>query len=251
MRVLITSGGTKVSIDPVRDITNMSRGTFGSAVAREFLERGDEVIFLCAEGSRSPFKLEFDYHRHGGNYDSYEEELTRWYEFVQRHDTRFHPFAYRNYGDYFETLRRLMTERRPDAVVLAAAVSDYLVKNPAVGKIRSADALTIDLEPAAKVIGRVKEWHPKTFLVGFKLLVNATEAELKAASAKSIRENGCDLVVANDLSSLKAGDHKVTLYAPANGGAVVRVTPAEDDSGMPFCGSPAVEVVTTIKEMAR
>ena len=40
MRILITSGGTKVMIDGVRHISNMSKGTFGSAICKSFLEKG-------------------------------------------------------------------------------------------------------------------------------------------------------------------------------------------------------------------
>ena len=37
MKVLITSGGTKIKSDMVRSITNMSRGTFGSKICESFL----------------------------------------------------------------------------------------------------------------------------------------------------------------------------------------------------------------------
>ena len=40
MKILITSGGTKVSIDRVRSITNMSQGTFGSRIADAFFSKG-------------------------------------------------------------------------------------------------------------------------------------------------------------------------------------------------------------------
>ena len=54
MRVLITSGGTKIKIDMVRSISNMSRGTFGSQIADSFLEEGWNVDFLAAKDSRLP-----------------------------------------------------------------------------------------------------------------------------------------------------------------------------------------------------
>ena len=37
MKILVTSGGTKIPIDRVRDITNMSTGTFGSKIAIELI----------------------------------------------------------------------------------------------------------------------------------------------------------------------------------------------------------------------
>jgi phosphopantothenoylcysteine synthetase/decarboxylase len=57
MRVLLTSGGTKISIDKVRSITNMSSGTFGSAICKAFLEEGHDIDFLMADGSKNPFEL--------------------------------------------------------------------------------------------------------------------------------------------------------------------------------------------------
>ena len=38
----------------------MSKGTFGSKIALELLKMGNEIVFFCAEGSRTPFKMEVD-----------------------------------------------------------------------------------------------------------------------------------------------------------------------------------------------
>ena len=46
--ILITSGGTKVYIDEVRHVGNMSSGRFGADLAREALRLGHTVIFLYA-----------------------------------------------------------------------------------------------------------------------------------------------------------------------------------------------------------
>ena len=55
MKILITSGGTKIKIDMVRSITNMSKGTFGSKIATEFLRYDNEhVTFLHAKDSKLP-----------------------------------------------------------------------------------------------------------------------------------------------------------------------------------------------------
>jgi phosphopantothenoylcysteine synthetase/decarboxylase len=53
-KVLITSGGTKIKIDMVRSITNMSRGTFGAKIADAVQEFNDNVTFLCAKNSVMP-----------------------------------------------------------------------------------------------------------------------------------------------------------------------------------------------------
>ena len=68
MKILITSGGTKIPIDRVRSIMNMSRGTFGSRIADAFFNEGlkafrtgnehgtpiEKITFFMAKGSRKP-----------------------------------------------------------------------------------------------------------------------------------------------------------------------------------------------------
>lgn len=61
MKILVTSGGTKIPIDKVRDITNMSKGTFGSKIATELLKLGHEIIFFKAKNSKSPFKFDYNF----------------------------------------------------------------------------------------------------------------------------------------------------------------------------------------------
>lgn len=221
MRVLITSGGTKVPIDGVRDITNMSHGTFGAKIAREFLNLSDaEVLYLGAKDGCSPFKMEVNF-AHTEQIVGMPfrwtaedaEQMDKTWKFLfwcQEFRTRCQEYTYRTYEQYASLLESIMTTEKPDIVVLAAAVSDY-VTDIVDGKIRSSDALAIQLKPAEKLIGKIKQWHPACKLVGFKLLVNSTESELVNAAMKSIRENGCDLVVANDLADIKANKHTLRL----------------------------------------
>ena len=68
MKILITSGGTKIPIDRVRSITNMSKGTFGSRIADAFYNEGlksfrdrneqgnsiEKITFFMAKGSKLP-----------------------------------------------------------------------------------------------------------------------------------------------------------------------------------------------------
>ncbi len=51
-KFLLTSGGTKIKIDMVRSITNMSKGNFGSEIANTILRNGFDLTFLHAEGSK-------------------------------------------------------------------------------------------------------------------------------------------------------------------------------------------------------
>ena len=71
----------------------------------------------------------------------------------------------------------------------------------------SMDSLVIVLRPTPKIISLIKKISPKTFLVGFKLLDGVDKEELIEV-AKNLRDkNKCDLVVANDLSTIREGNH--------------------------------------------
>ncbi len=178
MRVLITSGGTKIPIDRVRSITNMSKGTFGAQIAEAFAEDRShvDIDFVMAKGSKSII---------GGTFNN-----------------TVSTFEYETFSEYQNLLfGRLVL--KPDIVILAAAVSDYEVENVVDGKIRTSEDLLIRLKPLPKLIGRVKELCPDAVLCGFKLLVGSTSKELIDAAQKSIYDNMCNLVIANDLSTIK------------------------------------------------
>ncbi len=211
MRILITSGGTKIPVDRVRDITNMSNGTFGSRIAQAALEAQHDVHFLCAQHSITPFSRTFDYSA-GRNWA---DDLNSWAEFwnfCEHNASRYWESRFRNYDDYAQHLESIIHMEHPDVVVLAAAVSDYGVANFVEGKARSSQSQrSIELVPLPKLIGSVKKWYPDCVLVGFKLLVNSTDEELIEAARKSIAENGCDLVVANDLRDIRANNHRLLI----------------------------------------
>lgn len=213
MKILITSGGTVVPIDTVRRITNMSSGTFGSKIATEALKMGHDVMFLRAAGSKSPFTFNVDLYR-----EQTKESRDRFTNFVNFYDVyrkRYCEQRFKTFDDYARELRDLIGWDQPDITILAAAVSDYGVENPHHGKIRStSDQMQIQLRALPKLISQVKEWCPTTTLIGFKLLVNSQQKDLLAAAEKSLNESRCDMVVANDLSDIQAGKHRLLLVKP-------------------------------------
>jgi phosphopantothenoylcysteine decarboxylase/phosphopantothenate--cysteine ligase len=217
MRILITSGGTKVPIDSVRSITNMSKGTFGAKIATEALTDGHEVFFLRAEGSCSPFSVNLDFCNCVKRYKKnlYEENILKAMEvrlFADTYHDHYREFQYKTFEQYDNLLGELLITYSPDVVVLAAAVSDYGVANPVDGKIRSTGDMDIHLTPLPKIISKVKKIKPDCFLVGFKLLVNSKGNELGKDAMKSIKENDCDIVVGNDLEDIRHSNHKITLF---------------------------------------
>lgn len=193
MKILVTSGGTVIKIDSVRKICNMSKGTFGSKIANEFListefnippnDWDNRITFLHAKGSKMP---------------------------MESHSPRVKFVEYVTFDDYAAELEVCLKDQ-PDIIVLAAAVSDYGVENPVNGKIRSGDDLVIRLKPLPKLISTVRNQCPNAVLCGFKLLVNSTEDELKEAIYQSILKNRCDIVVGNDLRDIKNDNHQLLI----------------------------------------
>lgn len=219
MKILVTSGGTKVPIDMVRSITNMSRGTFGSKIARQLLIRGGSQISMLTYLGAKEFRMPFSIHDpdiHTRGVGAICREVVYLAGLHEEHKDRYTQCTYKTFDQYATRLRELIEHDKPDLVILAAAVSDYIVPNPVDGKVRSSEDLKIDLAPAEKLIGRVKEWHPDCKLVGFKLLVNSNRQELEAAAKDSLAKNKCELVVANDLRDIKAGEHQLLLVSPAS-----------------------------------
>ena len=211
MKILVTSGGTKIPIDKVRDITNMSTGTFGSKIATELLKLKHEVYFFKAKNSKSPYQINLDMRN---DYATLSSFLYENYKNVAFFKDNYHEMEYSTFDEYKERLERLLKMERPDVVVLAAAVSDYGVENPFNGKVRSNDMLSIKLVQLPKLIYLIKEWLPSAKVVGFKMLVNSTISKLIDAANTSIYENKCDMIVANDLTEIRDGNHRVHLVFP-------------------------------------
>lgn len=228
MKILVTSGGTKVPIDKVRDITNMSTGTFGAKIGTEFLRAGHEVVFMKAKNSKSPVLRTVDMTKNF-NFDSFKS----WVEDVASWKNLYNEYEYSTYEQYAEMLKFVIGVEMPDIIVLAAAVSDYGVENYFDGKMRSNDLFTIKLTQVPKLISRVKEWSttmkPNSKLVGFKMLVNSKHTDLIAAAKRSVDENGCDMVVANDLEDIRNNNHRLYLVKKETGNYVINQFNADQD----------------------
>ncbi|MDR0991172.1 MAG: hypothetical protein LBL92_07435, partial [Propionibacteriaceae bacterium] len=75
-------------------------------------------------------------------------------------------------------------------------------------KIRSdIDDLVLLMERTPKIIAQLRPLAPTAFLVGFKLLDSVPLAELIEAGNRILRQNDCDLVLANDLSAITPTGH--------------------------------------------
>jgi phosphopantothenate-cysteine ligase len=71
--------------------------------------------------------------------------------------------------------------------------------------------LTLQLKKLPKIISNVRAWESQpSYLVGFKLLSNASKEQLIEAACESEKKNNADMIVANDLEDLRNNRH--TLY---------------------------------------
>lgn len=210
--VLITSGGTKIPIDKVRSITNMSNGTLGSQMAETYLKQGYRVIFLRSEKSKSPMTVNIDLMDDAisQNTNKFNDKVMLWNEYRNY----FTEITYKTFDDYEVGLKKAIDFFHPDTIILAAAVSDYAPKTVVAGKIRIKGDLNIELTPLPKLISGVREWAgDKAFIVGFKLLVGSTEDELYDAAKESLDKNKLNAVCANDLTSILSGNHKLNVLS--------------------------------------
>lgn len=208
--ILITSGGTTVPIDAVRNISNSSTGRFGASIAAAALRAGMNVTYLAAQHAESPFTTHVDFQTEA-DFNALTEKIKSKHDFYLQHHAHYAEHRFQTYDDYAIQLEKLVLEQKPRIIILAAAVSDYLVANHVDKKIDSSQALQIQLKSAPKLIQKIKQWLPETFLVGFKLLVNVTDEELIFAARSSIQKNHLDLCAANDLMSLKRQVHEIIL----------------------------------------
>ncbi|MEF8771142.1 bifunctional phosphopantothenoylcysteine decarboxylase/phosphopantothenate--cysteine ligase CoaBC [Halodesulfurarchaeum sp.] len=161
--VVVTSGATAEPIDPVRVLTTQASGRTGRAVAKGIYENGGQVTLL-----------------HNNEAVSYAD--------VRSVETAAEM-----------TEAAIETASEADALVSAAAISDYTVE-PADEKLPSGADLSLDFEPTAKLVDSVREAHPELPIIGFKL---ESDSESLPESARMLQERvGMEFVVANDSTAL-------------------------------------------------
>ncbi len=180
-QVLISAGPTYESIDPVRFIGNYSSGKMGFELARAAANRGAKVILVSG-----PVDLAVSHAN---------IEVIRVKSAKQMADACLEAFPV------------------CDLTIMAAAVADYTIENPASQKIKKAgNGLTLQLTRTMDILAEMgKMKKPGQFLTGFAL---ETENEGFNASQK-LQHKNLDLIVLNSLNDKGAGfgtdTNKVTL----------------------------------------
>ncbi|MHC4125487.1 MAG: phosphopantothenoylcysteine decarboxylase domain-containing protein, partial [Planctomycetota bacterium] len=137
MRFLITAGGTREYIDPVRFISNASSGKMGYALARAAAGKGHTVTLISGPTNlKAPSSAKI--------------------------------VSIQTSGEMFEVVTKHFN--RCDCLLMAAAVSDFTVAQPASSKIKKTNqALTLRLKPTADILKWAAKNKREKIVVGFAL----------------------------------------------------------------------------------
>jgi phosphopantothenoylcysteine decarboxylase/phosphopantothenate--cysteine ligase len=175
-RVVVSAGGTREAIDPVRFLTNRSSGKQGHAIAEAAARRGAQVTLVTSSGLALS--------------DDVRSSVTR--------------MAVESAAD----MEAAMTVACADAdvVVMAAAVADFRPKVIADRKLSKDEGLPeLVLEPTPDIlVGLVSRRPPGQVVVGFAAETN----DVLERGRKKLARKGVNLLVVNDVSAPGAGfDH--------------------------------------------
>ena len=177
MRFLITAGGTRERIDPVRYISNASSGKMGYALAAAALKAGHDVTLITAPTALKP---------PAGATVVAVESAAEMFKAVKEH------FAV------------------CDGLIMAAAVADFTPVRPSKTKIKKDGGAspTLRLKPTADILkwaGRHKRrvctaHHAQQIIVGFAL----EDRNLRANAERKLRDKHLDMIVANAPEAINA-----------------------------------------------
>lgn len=205
-KIVITAGGTSEKIDNVRKITNSSSGKLGMTIANHLLKENDDLIiyYVCSKNSLRPLDKRikvFEIDDTISLKNKIENLLLN-----EKIDYFIHSMAVSDYmTDYVTTIERIKKSIK-NTNNLEEAFSNIEIING--NKISSyEDNLVIVLKQTPKIISIIKDLSPQTYLVGFKLLDGVSKEELISVAKKLRDKNKCDLVVANDLATIRNGEH--------------------------------------------
>jgi phosphopantothenoylcysteine synthetase/decarboxylase len=210
MNILVTAGNTQTPLDRVRCITNIFSGRTGAQIAAKASERGHSVALLT----------------------SHPEVLDSISSGRERTAPEWRVRSYRTFDDLDVAMGEEIGSGRYEAVIHAAAVSDYRsagvyalapgttfdsnelgwdstterprLVDAAEGKVKSShQELWLRLVPTPKLVDKIRPvWGFTGTLVKFKLEVGLSEAELIEVAERARIHSGADVMVANTLDEM-------------------------------------------------
>jgi phosphopantothenoylcysteine decarboxylase/phosphopantothenate--cysteine ligase len=172
LRVLVTAGGTREPIDPVRFIGNRSSGRMGIALAAAAAKRGAEVTLIAANVALPA------------------------------------PAAVRRLD--VETAAELAAAAREefsgaDVLLMAAAPADFRAATAAT-KLKRQDGLDLHLEPTEDILASLSaERGEGQTIVGFAAEADANLGDAVERARGKLQRKGADMIVFNDVSKPEIG----------------------------------------------
>jgi len=185
MYFLITAGGTREYIDPVRFISNASSGEMGYALADAALKAGHRVTLISASDLQPPVGIDF--------------------------------VGVDSAAEMFAAVKKFFA--KCDCLIMAAAVADYTPVCPAKTKIKRQDKpLTIKLKPTADILRWAGKHKKKSqILVGFAL----EDKNIRTRAEKKLKEKNLDMIIANTPAAI--GADKSTVQIKTSGSPWIKI----------------------------
>ncbi|MGA7207012.1 MAG: phosphopantothenoylcysteine decarboxylase, partial [Specibacter sp.] len=182
-RVVITAGGTREPLDPVRFLGNKSSGKQGVALAESAMAAGAQVTFIHAHMDVAPPA--------GASLQSVETALE---------------------------LRAvtLSAAAGADVLIMAAAVADFRPANISAGKIKKRDNVAdpvINLvrnpDILLEAVAHRAAQNSNQLIVGFAAETGDEQADARSYAEAKLKRKGCDLLVVNEVGPGESGTEKV------------------------------------------
>ncbi|MCU1669994.1 MAG: phosphopantothenoylcysteine decarboxylase/phosphopantothenate/cysteine ligase [Blastococcus sp.] len=201
-RVVVSAGGTREPLDPVRYLGNRSSGKQGWAVARVAAARGAEVVLVAANVDLPV------------------------------------PFGVRTVpvGTAEELRVAMLAEAATaDVVVMAAAVADFRPESAAATKLKKGAASEPDSVPLVRnpdvLAELVTKRAPGQLVVGFAAETGDEDGDVLSHARAKLARKGCDLLVVNDVSGGQVfGRAENTVVVLTADGAVTEVPQGSKDA---------------------
>ncbi len=178
MHFLITAGGTREYIDPVRFLSNASSGKMGYALALAAIKASHKVTLISAADLQPPVGVDF--------------------------------VGVDSAAEMFAAVKKLFA--KCDCLIMAAAVSDYTpVKKSKIKIKKSKRDLVIRLKPTIDILDWAQKHRKKNqIVVGFAL----EDKNLRAGAEKKLKEKNLDMIVANTPAAIGAEKSSVHIKTP-------------------------------------
>jgi phosphopantothenoylcysteine decarboxylase / phosphopantothenate---cysteine ligase len=175
MHFLITAGGTREYIDPVRFISNASSGKMGYALALAATKAGHKVTLISASDLQPPVGVDF--------------------------------VGVDSAAEMFAAVKKSFA--KCDCLIMAAAVADYTpIKKSKIKIKKSSKNLIIKLKPTTDILKWAGNRKRKNqIVVGFAL----EDKAVRTSAEKKLKEKNLDMIIANNPSAIGADENDVDI----------------------------------------